>query len=203
MALTIFFAVRTFSLTPGFWPKQVTTLFPTLMDSCWHISQNHSVFFWRVTVVFEAGSFIFNHLASNEKFLFDLIKLHCLLLMPVAERQSWHLLCCQSEAGGWSEFIHACLKTLDGLRFGQQAEWNHQRLRSYWLSPPFASVDMIFFSFLFFPPCIISKGSLLHCPYRHVIETQSCSCGCFVNSTIGTANAAVFSVLSFVENLSF
>lgn len=136
MALTIFFAVRTFALTPGFWPKQVTTLFPTLMDSCWHISQNHSMFFWRVTVVFEAGSFIFNHLASNEKFLFDLIKLYCLLLMPVAERQSWHLLCCQSEAGGWS--VYSCML---------ENSWRFTLWSTGWMKPSEIKIILTFTPF--------------------------------------------------------
>lgn len=115
--------------------------------------------------------------------------------MPVAERLSGRLLSCQSMLRSWSELIHLADSVIEDsfpsvLRFGQPAEWKHQKLRAscfHPLPPPL--------KFLPPPPpslCIIPKGSLPHCLCRHVIETQSCSCGRFVNSTIGTAKAAVF-----------
>lgn len=124
--------------------------------------------------------------------------------MPVAESLSWRFLFGQSILRGWSERIRWV-----GSMFGSSV-WMLTLRSTNWMkiseikSFLFSLSFLLQFTWLFFKKnfwsCIISKASAPHCLCRHVIETH---CGRFVNGMIRSANVAVFSVLNFVENLSF
>lgn len=191
MIVTIF-AVNWFSLVwpPSCGPHNPPHILTALTDNLWHISCNQSTSVWRMTVGSEAASFIFNHLASSEDlFVLNWIQFYSSLWMPLASLPD------HAERLLWVSSFGA--QTQSGsLRFSQQAEWKHQKLRASCFHPLLPPLRVFFFL-----SCIIPEGSLPHC--RHVIETQSCSCGRFVNSMIETAEAAVSSDLSSEENLSF